>query len=180
MRNRLPLGITLVLMTILVAGVRTAPAWESENLLNLTVAGSVTEVTAQGPGRLAALSARQQLRDEVCIAMADGRISRLERFLILADGKRILKPEEYAGFRESLERLSPPAPVLTKQPVKIAQKKPAPAMKHKPPVAKVSPAPRPMAKVSPAPRPTAKVSTTLTIPSEVLLPDRVVLTSAIR
>jgi len=174
MRNRLFLGIAAVLMTILAGRTQVAPAGEFDSLMTLTAAGGITTVTAQGPGRLAALSARQQLRDEVCIAMADGRISRLERFFILTDARRILKPEEYASFKQSLDRLAPPPPpVVKKQPATAAKKQPA-TMAHKDATKKSTPA------APQKPSPVATMSSTPTIPTDVVLPDRVVLTSGMR
>ena len=99
---------------------RWPAAGDRDNLVPLTVAGGIAEITAQGQGHLAALSARQQLRDEVCIAMADGRITHFERHLILAHARRILQPEEYQQFKESLDRLSPPTPVAARRPAKLA------------------------------------------------------------
>jgi hypothetical protein len=156
MRSRLRWGIaSLSLMTIL--------------------AGGVTVAAAQGPGHLAALAARQKLRDEVCVAMSDGHISRIERYLILGDAKKILKSEEYAGFKQSLDRLSPPMPAPTRYPTQVAQRKPASTAQRNPSrLAKSSPAAQ--RKSSPV----GKLSVTPTIPADVILPDRVVLTSAIR
>ena len=61
-----------------------------------------------GPSRLEALAARHDLRDTVCIAMADGRLSAWERGEILVDAKRILYHEEYIVFKRVLDRISPP------------------------------------------------------------------------
>jgi len=77
-------------------------------LLAVVLAGAVETASAE-PGRLAAFTARQDLRDEVCIAMANGHISRGERYAILLHAKAILKPEEYEGFKRAMDRLSPPA-----------------------------------------------------------------------
>jgi hypothetical protein len=124
MRSRLRMGIVAVLTLIVAGGTQVAAAWE--------------------PSRLAAMAARQQLRDDVCVAMADGQINRFERYLILTDAKRCLKPEEYAGFKESLDRISPPKPATAKKPVKIMQKNlakmvpkksPPPAQQEAPPPA---------------------------------------------
>jgi hypothetical protein len=108
MRSQFPRCVGAMLVAILAGGTQMAPA--QENVMRLTLAGKLAQITAQGPGRLAALSARQQLRDQVCIAMADGKLSRYERSVLLANAKQMLKPEEYASFRESLNRVSPPAP----------------------------------------------------------------------
>jgi hypothetical protein len=108
MRSQFPRCVGAVLVAMLAGGAQMAPA--QENVMRLSLAGKLAQLTAQGPGRLAALSARQQLRDEVCIAMADGKLSRYERSVLLANARQMLKPEEYASFRASLDRLSPPAP----------------------------------------------------------------------
>lgn len=138
---RLPMGIVAMLLTIMASGARVATAWE--------------------PSRLQALMARQDLRDEVCIAMADGHISRAERYAILADAKNILKPEEYEGFKQTLNRLSPPKSTAAKHPTKVAQKKQSPTMaQHQAP---------PMADPSLAP----------TIAAEVVVPDWVASTGGV-
>ena len=99
---------------------QVAPAGDRDNLVPLTIAGGMAEITAQGEGRLAALSARQQLRDEVCIAMADGRITHFERSLILAHAKWILKPEEYAAVQGISRSFVAAAPVAVRHPTKLA------------------------------------------------------------
>ena len=99
MQSRFLIRIAAVLMTMAAGGTPVAQAGDRDNLVPLTVAGGMAEITAQGQGHLAALSARQQLRDEVCIAMADGRVTHFECYLILAHARRILKPEEYCSSR---------------------------------------------------------------------------------
>ncbi|MBN1393913.1 MAG: hypothetical protein JW959_02695 [Pirellulales bacterium] len=59
------------------------------------------------PSRLEALAARQQLRDMVCIAMADGQLSAYERSEILLEAKQILYPDEYRAFQQALDRALP-------------------------------------------------------------------------
>ena len=79
------------------------------------------------PSRLEALAARHGLRDQVCIAMADGRISVQERIEILMDAKNILYPEEYRIFKRALNQVSPPPKKrVARHPVKTARKQPAP------------------------------------------------------
>jgi hypothetical protein len=58
--------------------------------------------------RFAAIAARHDLRDEVCLAMADGRMTGAERYQIMSDAKRILKPEEYVGFQRAVDRMTRP------------------------------------------------------------------------
>jgi hypothetical protein len=82
--------------------------WGVAGVLAVILAGTVQRATAAEPGRLAAFTARQGLRDEVCIAMADGHISRGERFAILTHAKPILKPAEYEGLKRAMDRISPP------------------------------------------------------------------------
>ena len=109
-------------------------------------------------GHLAALAARQDLYDEVCIAKADGKISLEHRQTILADAKQILSPQEYEGFRRALDRLSPPPPpkqAAVKRLPKVVQKK--------------SPTTRSKAVAKALPRPI--------IPRDAIQPDRIVLTS---
>jgi hypothetical protein len=60
------------------------------------------------PSRLAALTARQNLHDDVCIAMTDGRIDRAERYTILSHAKGVLTKQEYEGLKRTMNRLSPP------------------------------------------------------------------------
>ena len=127
-----------MLLTLMASGARVATAWE--------------------PSRLQALAARQDLCDDVCIAMADGHIDRAERYAILANAKNILKTEEYSGFKRTLNRLSPPKSTAAKHPTKVAQKKKLPTMvQHKTP-------------------PMADPSLTPTIAAEVVVPDWVVST----
>ena len=118
MRNQWSICIAALLTTIIAGGVQFAAAWEPDRLVTLGAVGSVAEVTGLQPGRLAALTARQGLRSEVCIALADGQISRTERYQILADARRILKPEEYPGFKRYLDRVSPPKTAPARHPRK--------------------------------------------------------------
>lgn len=93
---RLPLGITLALATM-VAGVAST-----------ALAGGYSN-------RLGALAARQDLRDEVCYAMCDGSISPEERSSMLFLAHKTLSPQEYQSFKQSIDRLSPPKPVASKE-----------------------------------------------------------------
>jgi hypothetical protein len=97
---------------LIVAACATGPnARGQDSVVGLILSGGMAQLTAAGPGRLAALSAREQLKDEVCIAMADGHISRLERALILSHAGSILTPAEYRTFRDSLDGISRPGSV---------------------------------------------------------------------
>jgi hypothetical protein len=125
-------------------------------LMAIAVEGA--DVAQAGQSRLAALAARQDLRDEVCVAMADGHLSAAERYEVLTDARQILKPEEYQGFREALYRLAPrkPAaaknsavrstkyavtPVQKRPPAKIVQKTPSAARQRTLPRAETLPKP---------------------------------------
>jgi hypothetical protein len=106
MRTRARIWAATALATSIIGGVEWAAAFEP---IQLTQVFDPSRLTQLGPSsRLGQLSTRQQLRDRVCIAKADGQISRWERARLLADAKGILKPEEYLAFKESLDRLTPP------------------------------------------------------------------------
>jgi len=133
----------------------------------LGTVGGVRMAAAGEPSRLTALAARQDLCDEVCIAIAmgDGRLTPGRRYEILSDAKRILKPEEYAGFRQHLDRVSPPPPpsqhvAAVKRLPMVAKKKVSTARSKATSLAKASPGP--------------------SIPRDAILPDRVVLTGWIQ
>jgi hypothetical protein len=64
-------------------------------------------VYSQIGGNRSALAAKQKLRDHVLDALADGKISRLERAEIVAEGKEILTVKELDGLRATMDRLSP-------------------------------------------------------------------------
>ena len=139
MRNRLSIGVAALLLAIIAAG----PA-------------------AAKPSRLVAFAARQDLRDMVCIAIADGRISAQERIIILIDAKKILYPEEYRIFKRAFNRVSPPPKKrVARRPVKIARKQPPPK-----PQPTAPPKPQPQAEPSSGP------SLGPVIPAGAVLPDR--------
>ncbi len=77
-------------------------------LLPAVVAGGPSAAFELKPSRLEALAARHDLCDEVCIALADGKLSDWERTEILIDAKRILYPREFTGFKRALDRVAPP------------------------------------------------------------------------
>jgi hypothetical protein len=98
---------------IVAGGIQPAAGWELGQL-NLAAHSARQQLRGVlggdlglGQGRYTSLAARQDLRDEVCIAMSDGRLSPDERQQILSDAKRVLKPQEYAAFKQSLEQRSP-------------------------------------------------------------------------
>lgn len=158
MQKRFLVRIMAGLISMAAVGWQVAAAGDRDNLVPLTVAGGIAQITAQGHGRLAAMSARQQLRDEVCIAMADGRMTHFERTLILANAKRILKPEECTQFKESLDRLSPPTASTGRRPLGFVRGRP----QQEPP-----------ATVQAAVASPAQASSTSTASSEVIATDRV-------
>ena len=136
-------------------------------LVILGTASGIRMAAAGEPGHLAALAARQNLCDEVCIAIAmgDGRLTPGRRYEILSDAKRILKPEEYAGFRQNLDRVSPPPPpaqhvASIKRLPMVAKKKVSTGRAKATSLAKALPEP--------------------SIPRDAILPDRVVLTGWIQ
>ncbi len=93
---RLPWCITLTLVTMVAGFASTAIAGGSS-------------------GRLGVLAARQDLHDEICYAMADGSISPAERSSMLFLAHNTLSPQEYQSFKQSIDRLSPPKPVASKE-----------------------------------------------------------------
>jgi hypothetical protein len=108
-------------------GASVASAWEWSRL-DMTVISAQQQLRSTvgavlGPSQSprAALGARQDLYDEVCMARADGRVSKTECRHILGDAKKILKPEEYAAFEQTLIPLSPEY-IKAHQPAKIVPK----------------------------------------------------------
>jgi hypothetical protein len=155
MQSRLPLGIATVLLTIVAVGAQAAAALE--------------------PGRLTALAARHELRDEICLAMSDGQIGPIERSIIVSDAKRILSPEEFEGFARAMNRVSPPKSSSAKRPAQMAQKSTKVAHKGSkaaPKSTKVVQKKAPSA-VQQAAAALDGSSPTLTIPASVILPDNV-------
>jgi hypothetical protein len=163
MENRAPGRIAFLVITIMAGCIHAAAALEPTRL-DLAILGAQQELlggaraaTGWEPGRLTAFAARQSLRDEVCIAMADGHISRAERYMILSHAKGILKPEEYAGLKRSMDRLSPLKPIPTRRLPQVAQRN-----------------------AFPKAAPLAGSPAVLHIPSGVVLPDRIALLSDAR
>ena len=126
------------------------------------------------PSRLEALAARHDLRDQVCIAMADGRLSAWERAEILTDAKRILHPEEYVAFKRALDRLAPPPPKKTasKSRTRIARKPAAGRPAAMPEVRENSPLKLP---AEPPVQSVQKPARGPVIPAGAILPDRMAL-----
>jgi hypothetical protein len=72
----------------------------------------------------------------LCIAMADGRVTRFERHLILANAKQILQPDEYQQFKEYINQVSPPVPTATRYTTKMigaAQNRQPTVVQHRTP-----------------------------------------------
>jgi hypothetical protein len=86
-------------------------------------------VAGTGSGRLGAMAARQDICDLICYAKADGSISQAERVLILKEARAVLSHEEYLGFKQTLDRISPPKKPAAKQLAKTTRKKPAAVVK---------------------------------------------------
>lgn len=95
-------------------------------LLLTLVSASPTLAFWGKPSRLEALAARQNLRDLVCIALADGQVTAWERGEIIGEAKQILSPGEYVSFRRAFNRIAPaPKPSAAQRSAKLAAKKPA-------------------------------------------------------
>jgi hypothetical protein len=102
-----------------------------------------SQAAATKPYSLQMLAARQDLRDMVCYARADGSISPFERSMILREAKGTLSNEEYVKFRTALDRLSPPPKkkVSPSRLAKAARNRPAPPQQTaEPPSGPVIPA----------------------------------------
>ncbi len=84
-------------------------------LLIFVLPGASSGLRAGEPGRLAVLTAKQGLCDEVAVAMADGRFTSDERYDTLQYAKTILKPDEYQSFKRCVDRLSPPKPAASRR-----------------------------------------------------------------
>jgi hypothetical protein len=172
-QSRWSVGMLGVLLILLADGLQVATAWETGHPLALAARQDLSLAAMMGqPSRLMALTARQDLRDEVCVAMADGRITRSERYQILADARRILKGEEYEAFKRSLDRAMTPKSAAAKMLPIVSQGKSPPA--ERPKVLPVPPVP-----VAPVPR-LADSTPALVIPTEATSPDRVELVGGAR
>jgi len=139
MRIRYSLGF-LTIAAMLMLG--SASAWAKASHLN-------------------AMADRHDLRDEVCIALADGVLTQWERAEIMADAQRILSPKEFEGFKQALNRISPPP--AKKPNAKRSQRMAWPKM---PAMTTLFPQPKkPAAKA-------AKPDAGPIIPTSAVLPDR--------
>lgn len=128
MRNRLPLLIAATVLTVTAGVAQVATAWEWGRLdlgalsVRQQLRGTIKNTFGVKPNPRTALAARQDLRDEVCMAMADGRLNSMERRWILNDAKEILTKEEYPSFRQWINRLSPPPKTSVRRTVKTVRK----------------------------------------------------------
>jgi hypothetical protein len=102
MASRWPLSFMAIIMAVGIAGIKPT--------------------AALGQSHLRALTARQELRSQVCIAMADGQISRMERYIIFSNAKQELESGEYEAFRRSVDQLSPPPPETANQKLAAAKR----------------------------------------------------------
>lgn len=105
------------MMVAAIAGLSDiAQAWDGTRLgmtslsTRQQIRNSVGDLLKTNQNPRAALAARQTLRDQVCIAMADRRIDPSERKRLLADANRVLKGQEYTAFEQWLAQLSPLPP----------------------------------------------------------------------
>jgi hypothetical protein len=76
--------------------------------------------TQAAPSHLQALAARQELRDMVCYALADGSVNRAERRTLLLEAKEVLSADEYGKFKQWLDQIAPPPKPSPKEAAKIA------------------------------------------------------------
>jgi len=67
------------------------------------VGGVVGDVLAQSSGR-AAVAAKQKVRTAMVRALADGKLTRIERHSIMLKGKAALSPSELANLQSTLDR----------------------------------------------------------------------------
>ncbi len=121
MRSRWLVRIAVLLITVLVSGRNDAKGWDGLRLDVISIStrqqfrGTLCHVMGWKQGSMASFTARQELRDEVCIAMSDGRMSRTERFEILSDAQALLSPEEFEGFKQALDRHAPAPAAVAKR-----------------------------------------------------------------
>ncbi len=142
MRCRWLVRIAALLITVLAASWNDAKGWDSLRLDVMSIStrqqfrGTICNVMGWKQGSMASFTARQDLRDEVCIAMSDGQMSRAERFQILSDAQAVLSAEEFAGFKQALDRYTPAPPAVAKRSMKaqqaarLAQAKPMPTQQQ--------------------------------------------------
>jgi hypothetical protein len=80
-------------------------------LAMLLVGSMAGDGFAQLSGR-AAVAGRQKVRASLAIAMADGRLSRMEQYSILLKAKELLSPGELGGLQATMARLAGSTPLL--------------------------------------------------------------------
>lgn len=68
--------------------------------------GGISSVKAADLDERAALAGRQKIREELAVAMSDGRLSRMEQYRILLDAKDVLTPQDLHGLQQTLDRLA--------------------------------------------------------------------------
>ena len=78
------------------------------NLVATLAGGGQSLAAGTESGQLAALAARQNLCDLICIAKANGNINHSERIIILEEAKSALSHDEYLTFKRTLDRTAPP------------------------------------------------------------------------
>ncbi len=145
MRTRFSLAIVMLSAAVVAGGASAALGG---------ILSDALQALGVPPSRYAALAARQDLCDEVAVATASGHLSSDNRFEILTDAKRILKPDEYQSFKRALDRRWPPP-----------QKKPS--AKHPPQTARKATGPS----QPPPAKPVDGPALGPVIPAGVLLPD---------
>jgi len=130
--------VAALLLTVFAVSWHDAKGWDALRLDVMSIStrqqfrGTICNIMGWKQGSMASFTARQDLRDEVCIAMSDGHMSRAERFQILSDAQAVLSPEEFSGFKQALDRHAPAPPAVAKrstnarQAVRVAESNPTP------------------------------------------------------
>ncbi|MEN6406220.1 MAG: hypothetical protein ABFC77_07105 [Thermoguttaceae bacterium] len=113
MRSRWTVRVAAVL-TLVTLGIETAAAVDAKPQ---TPASTNDSSIFPGfrSGSRAVLASRQGVRDQVCYALADGQISPSERTAILTHAQSVLTHEEYASFKQKLDKIAPPLSPVEKQ-----------------------------------------------------------------
>ena len=138
-------------------------------LLAATFIGSGSVAVGWVMSRLAKLSARQNLCDEVCIAMASGPMTAKTRAEILNDAKSVLTAEEYKTFQTALDRLCPaPKKKAAKHPSKYT------VMSHASATHTAKQTAKPSTKLPAKTPATLPEETGPVMPTGAVLPDRMV------
>lgn len=100
MQTRFSIRVVAVVAVVLAGGVQMAWGW--------------------GAGTRANLTARQQLRDKVCRATADGQITDSEYSSLLNQAQRTLDANEFQSFQKSLDGLVQQQPAVVESGPKAA------------------------------------------------------------